>query len=67
MKNKVTLELVGLNGNAYNLMGSFSHAASEQGWTEREIDEVLAECQSGDYDHLLSVLIDNTVASDEAG
>ena len=40
-------------------MGAFSRNASRQGWTSDEIDTVLTECRSGDYDHLLCTLMDN--------
>ena len=48
----VELELVGLDGNAFVLMGAFS-----QGWTKEEIDKVLTECKSSNYNHLLHTLI----------
>lgn len=54
---KVTLQLVGLDGNAFSLMGAFQRQARREGWAQAEIDEVLHECQSGDYDHLLATLI----------
>jgi len=54
---KVKLNLVGLDGNAYSLMGEFSKRAQLENWTKPEIDEVLAECKSGDYNHLLQTLI----------
>ncbi len=57
---KVTLELVGLNGNAFVLMGAFSSQARKEGWTKEEIDEVLNECMSGDYNHLLCTLMYHT-------
>jgi len=53
----VNLNLVGLDGNAYVLMGTFSRQAKKEGWTEIEVKEVLAECQKSDYDHLLQTLI----------
>ena len=59
-EKKVKLELVGLDGNAFNLMGKFSQAARRQGWSKAEIDEVLKDARSGDYDHLLQVLLVNT-------
>ncbi len=59
-KNKVKLNLVGLDGNAFSLMGAFSQAARRQGWNQEEIKVVLDECVSGDYDHLLQTLIANT-------
>ena len=53
----VELELVGLDGNAFVLMGAFSQAAKRQGWTKEEIDKVLTECESSDYNHLLHTLV----------
>lgn len=56
-KKTVNLNLVGLDGNAFMLMGSFSKQAKKEGWTQEEIQKVLNECQSGDYDHLLQTLM----------
>ena len=53
----VELELVGLDGDAFALMDEFSHAAKRQGWTKEEIDKVLTECKSNDYNHLLYTLV----------
>ena len=53
------MQLAGLDGNAFALMGAFSRNARRQGWTSDEIDTVLTECRSGDYDHLLCTLMDN--------
>lgn len=58
-KAKVKLKLVGLDGNAFNLMGAFSRAAKDQGWTEAEVKEVIDEAMSGDYDHLVATLSNN--------
>lgn len=63
--NKVKLRLVGLDGNAFTLMGAFTSAAKRQGWTQSEIDEVINDCMSDDYDHLLNVLMDNTYEYEE--
>jgi hypothetical protein len=54
---KVKLELVGLNGNAYVLLGAFQRAARKQGWSPDEIKKVMTEATSGDYDNLLRVLV----------
>lgn len=62
----VTLELVGLDGNAFFLMAAFSRQARREGWTQEEIDEVLTDCKSGDYDHLLQVLIKHCVSPHDA-
>lgn len=59
MADKVKMQLDGLDGNAFALMGAFSRNASRQGWTRDEIDTVMKECRSGDYDHLLCTLMDN--------
>jgi len=58
--NQVRLTLEGLDGNAYSLMGAFQRAARQQGWSKEQIKVVLDDCQSGDYDHLLQVLMSNT-------
>jgi hypothetical protein len=56
---KVNLKLVGLDGNAWAILGAFSAAAKKQGWTKEEIDKVVEEAMSGDYDHLLQTIIRN--------
>jgi hypothetical protein len=65
MKKKVRLQLVGMNGNAYVVMGEFKRAARQQGWTPEEIDTVIKEAMSGDYDHLLATILDNVDMPDE--
>lgn len=57
---KVKLDLVGLDGNAFFLMGAFRTAARRQGFSKEYIDGVLEKCQSGDYNHLLSTLMEHT-------
>lgn len=54
---KVKLKLVGLDGNAFSLIGAFSKQARREKWTEEEIGTVLNECRSGDYNHLLKTLM----------
>ena len=63
--NKVKLRLVGLDGNAFALMGAFTSAARKQGWEKSEIDEVINDCMSDDYDHLLNVLMENTYEQED--
>ncbi len=60
MKVKLEMKLVGTDGNAFALMGKFSHEARRAGWTTEEIGEVLRESKSGDYDHLLRTLAEWT-------
>jgi hypothetical protein len=57
---KVKLELVGLDGNAFSVMGAFQRAARQQGWKPDEIKAVLDEAMTGDYDHLLATIIEHT-------
>ncbi len=56
---KITLSLEGLDGNAFYLMGAFQKQARREGWSQEEINEVLTECKSGDYDHLLCTLMEH--------
>lgn len=55
----VHCELVGLDGNAYVLMGHWAHAARKAKWPKAEIDRVLDDARSGDYNHLLATLSAN--------
>lgn len=57
-KKKVNLELVGLNGNAFALIGAFRRQARNEGWTKQEIVDVTTRAMAGNYDHLLTVLMD---------
>jgi len=61
----IGLELVGLDGNAFSLMGAFQRQAKKEGWSKDDIDIVLGNCMRGDYDHLLCVLMDHCESPDE--
>jgi len=56
---KVKMKLVGMDGNAFSILGRFSEAARKQGWPEEEIVRVRKEAVGGDYDNLLGVISDN--------
>ena len=56
---KISLELEGLDGNAFSLIGAFSKQARREDWNENEIKEVIDECKKGDYDHLLKTLMEH--------
>lgn len=64
MKKKITkkveLDLEGLDGNAFMLIGAWRKQARREGWTAEEIEAVTKEAQSGDYDHLLQTLMEYT-------
>lgn len=53
-----SFKLLGLNGNAFALMGAFQREARSAGWNQEEILTVLAECKRADYDNLLRTLMD---------
>ena len=55
----VKLSLVGKDGNAYSLLSLFRRTAKRQGFTDDQIDPIIKDAQSGDYSHLLCVLMDN--------
>lgn len=61
---KVRLNLAGLDGNGYNLLGEFRLAAKEQGWSARELKAACDEAAAGDYDHLLRTLEKYTEPTD---
>lgn len=59
INKKVSLKLVGLDGNAFSLMGAFKRQAQKEKWSQKEVQSVLDECMSGDYDHLLATLAEH--------
>ncbi len=62
---KVTLNLVGLDGNAFALLGAFKSQARKENWTKEEINDVINEAMNGDYDHLLCALSDHCTSIEE--
>jgi hypothetical protein len=58
IQKTVSLTLIGINGNAFAIMGAFIKQAKRENWTQDEIDTVINEAQSSDYNHLLTT-IDN--------
>jgi hypothetical protein len=59
-KKKVKMQLVGIDGNAFSVMGNFQQNARRQGWSNEEINEVIDKAMSGDYDNLLATIMDHT-------
>ncbi len=53
--------MVGLDGNAFAIMGAFQKQARKEGWTKEEINEVLDKAKSGDYSHLISTIANHCV------
>ena len=52
----VNLNLIGVNGNAFMIMGVFQKQAKKEGWNQKEIDLVLEEAKSSDYNYLLATI-----------
>ena len=50
--------LVGVDGNAFCVMGYVCSAMHEQKFTKQEVDAYLADAKSSDYNHLLCVSIE---------
>jgi hypothetical protein len=59
----LSIELVGQDGNAFSILGRLQGVLRRGGVPKDEIDAVMAEAQSGDYNHLL-VTVMNTVEVD---
>ena len=59
-KQMVNLDLAGVDGNAFSIMGAFSKQARREGWSKEAIDKVIEEATAGDYDHLLQTIISYT-------
>lgn len=50
------IDLSGPDGNAVALMGIFQKQAKREGWSVHDINLVIAECMSTDYNHLCETL-----------
>jgi len=62
---KVKLNLVGIDGNAFALMGAFQQQARREGWTKEEISKVIDKCKEGNYDELVCTLVAHCEDPDE--
>jgi hypothetical protein len=65
IEKTVNLDLVGVNGNAFMIMGVFQRQARKEGWTPEEIEKVLKEAKSSDYVHLLATIENHCESKDE--
>ena len=55
--DKPMVALVGLNGNAFAVIGACKRAAKKAGWTDEKWKDVNEEMTSGDYNHLLHTVV----------
>lgn len=53
----VKMTLVGVDGNIFVVFGTFHRNACRQGWTSEEINKVIDEAKTGDYDNALRVIM----------
>jgi hypothetical protein len=53
----VEVQLIGMDGNGFSIMGRVVKALEENGVTKKETRKFMDECMSGDYDHLLQTCI----------
>ena len=51
-------DLIGIDGNAYSVMGYVKKAMREQKFSQEEINAYMADAMSSDYNHLLCVSSD---------
>ena len=54
---KIKMKLVGEDGNAFAILGRFRKEARRQGMDSAEIDRIIKDAMSSDYNHLLTVIM----------
>lgn len=52
--DKPKLKIIGADGNVFNILGLASRAGKRAGWSKEKLDGFLADCMSGDYNHVLA-------------
>lgn len=57
---KLDMDLTDVDGNAFAILGLFNKTARNAGWSRADIDAVVEEAMSGDYDHLLQTILKYT-------
>jgi hypothetical protein len=57
-KEKVIIELVGQDGNAFAILGRCSKAMRRAGWDTTEIREFQDKATSGNYSYLLATVLE---------
>ena len=59
MSEKPRVEVIPRDGNAFSILGGFRKAADRAGWEMSEIDAVVDEAKSGDYEHLIQTIMEH--------
>jgi len=52
----INFNLIGQDGNAFVLLGGWRRQARREGWSNEDINKVVDNATSGDYNNLISVL-----------
>lgn len=52
----LTVHLAGPDGNAFCILGNVQRLLKQAGYNKQEIDEVIKEAMSSDYNHLLETI-----------
>lgn len=52
----ITVQLVGLDGNAFSILGRVMDAMKKAGLSQSDIDAFLKDATGGDYDALLATV-----------
>ena len=52
-KKKPKLKIIGEDGNVFFILGMAQRAAKKAGWEKEKLDKFMADCMSGNYDHVL--------------
>ena len=58
---EVQMDWASVKNNAFAMLGAFIKAAQQQGYPQADIDRVIDGARSGDYEHLVDVLMRNTI------
>lgn len=58
-EEKPPLEIIGKDGNVFNIIGLAVKTAKKAGWDEKRIKKFQEDCFSGDYDHVLQLCMEN--------
>lgn len=57
--NKPIVKLLEQDGNAFMVIALCQRAARKAGWSKEQIDSVVQDMMSSDYDHVLQVALKN--------
>lgn len=58
---EVKMDWASVKDNAFAMLGAFRKAARRQGYPQADIDRVIDDARSEDYEHLVDVLMRNTI------